>query len=102
MCVVSMVSDHYNDKWREAPWNPNGGIGGTQPWVWPSATEVSRAEFEQLKRDVEEMKALLIRAKIYDEVNNEKDCEMESKVAALRKIAELVGVNLDEVFGAKS
>jgi len=60
---------------------------------------VSREEFDRLKRDVEEMKALLKRAKEYDERNGEPDCEIDEKMATLRKVAELVGVNLDDVIG---
>lgn len=90
MCSVSMIGDHYNDKWKDA-------------WIPPPAgfqiSGITRKEFDDLKRDVEEMKALLIRAKKYDEDNGEPDCEMDDKVALLKKVAELVGVDLSEVFG---
>lgn len=89
MCVVSMVGDHYTDKWVDhrtvvipSMWQPN----------------VSREEFEALKRDVDEMKALLKRAKEYDLRNGEPDCEMDDKIALLKKVAEMVGVSLDDVF----
>jgi hypothetical protein len=59
---------------------------------------VSREEFDTLKREVEDMKKLLLRAKEYDERNNEPECHMDEKVALLKRVAELVGVNLDEVF----
>lgn len=101
MCVVSMVGDHYRDKWQRE-W-PN--LPGTQP-VGPSPLpaglrhpEVTRAEFDALKRDVLEMKALLKRAKIYDEENGEPDCEIDEKMALLRRMADFVGVDLDEVIG---
>lgn len=91
MCVVSMVLDHYQEKWRL----------NVSPHVSPLSTftinPVSREEFEALKRDVEEMKALLIRAKEYDRRNNEPDCEMAEKVALIKKVAELVGVDISEV-----
>jgi len=88
MCVVSMVGDHFSEKWQQ----PNY----TQTFTnWPS---VSRAEFDALKKEVEEMKQLLIKAKIYDERNNEPNCEMEEKIAKLREIAKLVGIDLDEVL----
>jgi hypothetical protein len=127
MCVVSMIGDHYNDKWKERypPFNPH---------IWPSdvnfpnqpstittittvaetsyaskdALEALRlelqtfsAKFEELKAEVEECKALLIRAKEYDERNNEPHCEMEEKVALIKKMAELVGVDMSEVFPDK-
>lgn len=103
MCAVSMVGDHYSAKWHESPWaQPNISAVGT----WRPAPDqavpfvgVSQDEFNALKRDVEEMKALLLRAKEYDERNGEPACEMEEKVALLRKVAALVGVDLSDVFG---
>lgn len=97
MCVVSMVGDHYADRWQRyvlppSPLNP-----------FPSVTQievpVSRAEFEALKREVEDMKALLKRAKKYDEETGQPDCEVDDKVALLKRVAEAVGVDLSEVFG---
>ena len=88
MCTVSMVGDHYNDWFK-------------QPQYQQTITnfpEISRLEFDKLKNDVEQMRQLLIRAKLYDEKNNEPNCEIEEKMATLRKIAELVGINLDEVI----
>lgn len=115
MCAVSMVGDHYRDKfsdpWSPYPWNPgpliprspgvpapalpSPGIG-----IWPPAA-ISRQEFDALKKEVEDMKALLIRAKKYDDETGQHDCEMDEKVALLKKVAELVGVSLEEVFGQK-
>jgi hypothetical protein len=96
MCVVSMVSDHYRDKWT--PLGGGGGIGGGGAGYFPILDPISRAEFDKLKADVEEMKALLQRAKMYDAKNGEPDCEMADKVDLLRKVADLVGVSLDDVF----
>lgn len=38
------------------------------------------------------------KAKAYDEANGEPECEIESKVALLRAVAEAVGVDLDDVL----
>lgn len=87
MCVVSMVGDFYQDKW-------------TQPYYIQTVTnwpEVSKAEFEALKREVMEMKELLKRALKYDQENGEPDCQIDDKVALLKKMAELVGVDLNEL-----
>jgi hypothetical protein len=51
-----------------------------------------------LKKEVEEMKELLKRAVEYDERNNEPHCEIEEKVEVLKKVAELLGVDLDSIF----
>lgn len=102
MCVVSMIGDHFRDKWT----NP-GGYGAAVTAISPSMpnvmirpiTPVGRDEFEALKREVEEMKALLRRAKAYDERNGEPDCEIDEKMDVLRKVAKLVGIDLNDVIG---
>jgi hypothetical protein len=91
MCTVSMIGDHFNDKWKQPPYQQ----------IFTNIPGVSRAEFEALKREVEEMKALLKRAKEYDEKNNEPNCEIEEKMAMLRKFADAVGIDLDDVIKKK-
>lgn len=105
MCTVSMVGDHFQDQWKD--WRDKLPPAGTSPLIpintpapMPFVTiGVSQQEFDDLKKEVEQMKKLLIKAKLYDEANNEPNCEMESKVAFLKQVAEYVGVNLDEIFG---
>ena len=92
MCVVSMVGDYYNNKWNQPKWQ------GTISNITYTPSQVSKEDFDVLKKDVEEMKKLLERALEYDKRNNEPNCEMEEKVAILKKVAELVGVNLEDVF----
>lgn len=104
MCSVSMVSDHFMDIWPQKypdtfPISPTS-VPNVPPVVkWPQQVDqISREEFDDLRKDVEEMKLLLQRAKEYDERNNEPHCEMEEKVALIKKVAELVGVDLGDVF----
>lgn len=106
MCTVSMVGDHYRDIWKQRDWyQPHFPMTPAIPMPGPNQTivvqppSISRAEFDELKREVTEMKALLKRAKEYDERNGEPNCEMDEKMAILRKVAELVGVKLDDVLG---
>lgn len=98
MCVYSMIGDHYNDKWREQyPWVPQTiPASDSNINIYPAA--ITRAEFDELKRDVLEMKELLKRAKIYDEEHGEPDCQKDEKIALLRKIAELVGIDMEDVL----
>ena len=88
MCVVSFVGDHYSDKFKQQPYQQ----------IYTNISEVSKAEFDLLKKEVLEMKELLKKAKIYDEVNNEPNCETDEKMAMLRKFAEAVGVDLDKIL----
>jgi hypothetical protein len=96
MCVVSFIGDHYENKWKPYRTDPFG-----TSYTFTS-TGVSQEEFDKLKEEVLEMKELLRKAKIYDEVNNEPNCEIEEKMQFLRQVAALVGVNLDEVFKPKT
>lgn len=110
-----MVGDHYNDKFNDWKKYFQPPINPIQPYEFPKPLKpekspfdkfndifpVTREEFNQLKRDVEEMKKLLQKAKTYDEKNNEPDCELEEKMKFLRQIAEAVGINLDDVIKPK-
>lgn len=98
MCVVSMIGEHYGDKLRrEWPqFFPDQQPRPLQVEYSPFVpAPVSRQEFEELKRQVSEMTELLRRAKVYDEKHGEPDCEIEEKMAALRAVARIVGVDLD-------
>ena len=86
-----MIADHFRET-----------IPYRYPWIEPytittTSLGPTQAEFDALKETVEDMKKLLAKAKEYDKKNNEPDCEMEDKVAALKKIAQLVGVDLDSL-----
>lgn len=103
MCVVSMVGDHYNDKWKDFfPFIPQPNQPNINPFDQKfKLPEISREEFNQLKREVEDLKKLLERAKAYDKANNEPNCEIEDKMKFLKEVAKLVGVDLDEVLNKK-
>ncbi len=97
MCIVSFVGDNFNNQLPiKHPWV----IPNSPPWRDSLAgiNGPSQYEFDQLKQEVEALKELLKAAKIYDEATNQKDCEMEEKVALLRRVAEMVGVDLSEIF----
>lgn len=102
MCVVSMVMDHYTDRWT--PVIPDNG-----PWVVPKPDEseykkrmqeliekigkvVAPKEPAITDEEIKEFRKLLDRAREYDERNNEPECEMEQKVELLKAIAKALGV----------
>ena len=99
MCVVSMIGDFFNDKRRKTyPWIPQQVPTPTPTIINPAP---SQAEFDKLKLEVELLKELLAKSKEYDEKNNEPDCEIDEKMAKLREIAKLVGIDLDDVLKKK-
>ncbi len=94
MCVVSMVGEVYTEKW--SPYLQPGIGTSVHTSTFLDLQGVSRLEFDQLKREVEDLKRLLVAAREYDKTHGQPDCEVEEKMALLRKMAELVGVLLEE------
>lgn len=70
--------------------------------LWePEPEPISREDFEALKSEVQELKALLLAAKRFDEATDQADCEMDEKVELIRRVADLVGIDVDDVFGSR-
>ena len=100
MCVVSNVGDYYGRTFpRDYPdWFPKPITIPQVPLMPVVPAVVSQEEFDALKKEVEKMKKLLKKAKAIDVATEQPNCEMEQKVAMLKKLAELVGVDLGSVF----
>lgn len=96
MCVVSMIGDYGSQILpKKYPWilDYPKEEGKTKILRHPS-----QDEFDALKKEVEELKKLLLAAKRIDELTGQPDCEIEDKYAKLKKIAEIVGIDMDDVF----
>lgn len=91
MCTVSMIGDHYREKWEPRIWFD-------QAQTFTKIKAITRHEFDELKKEVQELKKLLKRATKYDKDNGEPECEVEDKMALVRKVAKAVGVELDDVL----
>lgn len=101
MCVVSMVMDHYRDKWW--PLTPN--YPSTSPLQQPNLNPIDwdkvlnphEANKEPAITDAEirEFRSLLERAREYDKKHHEPECEDAGKKAALKEIAKIMGINID-------
>jgi hypothetical protein len=110
MCTVSNIGDGYKDNF--APRWPNVPIWPVQPTGVPYPAQpsipgqplvintpaVSKEEFEALKKEVEELKQLLKAAKKFDDETGQPDCHMDDKVDFIKKLAEYVGVDLEDIF----
>jgi len=92
MCVSSVIMDDFNRRWA-TPNQPN--IIPQYQWAVNMPT---RAEFEQLKKEVSELRDLLKAAKKFDDATGQPDCESADKLALIKKLAELVGVDLGDVI----
>lgn len=91
MCVVSNTGDYWRDTFipRWPDYTP------TRPLI----DQVTRQEFDDLKKEVAELVKLLKAAKRFDEATGQPDCEMDDKVALIKRIAGELGVDLGDVFG---
>ena len=128
MRVVSMAGDHYSEKWRWLePYTQPTITNIPEPYTQPTITNIPpgnnpfvskpdtfistgvsnkefqelKKEFQELKKEVLEMKELLKKAIRYDEIHNQPECEVEEKIELLKKVAELVGVDLKDIFKEK-
>jgi archaellum component FlaC len=88
--------------------NIGDGFKDQFPQKWPNfnplpadPSSVSRIEFEALRREIEELKNLLVAAKKFDEATGQPHCEMDEKVKLIKAIAKMVGVDLGDVFGTE-
>jgi hypothetical protein len=103
MCVVSNIGDQWRDAFPERypwypPYTPLPGI--PNPYAPPVIIipGPTKEEFDALKKEVEALKELLKAAKKFDEETGQKNCEMDEKIDFIKKIAEFVGVDINEVF----
>ena len=102
MCTVSNIGDGYKDnfapRWPNVPIWPVTPVGVPYPVQPYSVPAVSKQEFDALKKEVEELKQLLKAAKKFDEETGQPDCHMDDKVDFIKKLAEYVGVDLEDIF----
>jgi hypothetical protein len=113
MCTVSNIGDGYRDNFAPRwpgilppngwPVQPTGVPYPAQPSIPGQPVQVftpavSKEEFEALKKEVEELKQLLKAAKKFDEETGQPDCHMDDKVEFIKKLAEYVGVDLEDIF----
>lgn len=120
MCTMSMVMDHYADKWTQPPYTypgivttyPSypggssvGGIGGTSspnqtpPIAWSKLLQPQLPTVPKPKpitsEEIEEFRTLLERAREYDRKNNEPDCELQEKKQKILDLAAEHGLKIE-------
>lgn len=108
MCVVSMIGDHYFKKYFPDTTHPDTILPGRYDLPFPPANDqieelkkkISSME-DEFRKEMLEMKELLKKAIQYDKMTNQPNCQNEEKILLLKKVAELVGVDLNELFESK-
>lgn len=96
MCVVSMIMDHYRDRWE--PRIPRTD----DPFYYPQQ-QLDPKDWQQFlapktpaitPEEIAEFRKLLDRAREYDKRNNEPECELAEKRDAVLAIAKALGVEI--------
>ena len=87
MCVVSNIGD----SWRT-------GLPSRWPNVDPLIPRIPTRDLESLKKEIEELRLLLLAAKKFDNETGQAKCETEDKVALIKRLAEALGVDMSDVF----
>ena len=98
MCVVSMVIDHYREKW--APYSPISPLPNSiPPFQLPTPPFQLPTLYPQVPSpaEIEEFRKLLEKARQYDKKHNHPDCGLEEKKELLRKLAQQLGVEIGEL-----
>lgn len=107
MCTVSMIAHDWHDRhpnyYPMVPRQPGWFPDTSQPQTMPDLSKlfvqpVTREEFEALKKELAAVKELLLAAKKYDEATGQKDCEDPEKVAIFKRLAEITGISMADVF----
>jgi hypothetical protein len=80
---------NFPNQWPNVPLPPPVGSYNPPP-------EVSRADFDALRKEVIELKKLLEAAKKFDKSTGQPHCEVEDKVRLIKEIAKLVDVDLGD------
>ena len=80
---MSMVLDHYRERWHPLT---------QRPWIVPGVPVP-----QITPEEVAEFRKLLERAREYDRQHNQENCELEEKKALLKEMADRLGVNIDFV-----
>lgn len=91
MCVVSNVGDGYNrdfyPRWPQV-----------NPFTPDPFKHASKEEVDALRQEVQELRELLAAARKFDKATGQKDCEQGEKVALIKRLAEITGVDLKGVL----
>lgn len=92
MCTMSVIGDDFMRR------HPQTAIPSQFAWPQQVLNGPTRAEFDALKQEMQELRLLLLAAKRFDEATGQADCEQEEKIALIRQFAKLVGVDFSDVF----
>ena len=91
MCTFSMIADDWIKRRPEIQTLPS------LPALTQTQDPALKKQVADLRKEVTELKDLLRAAKKYDSATGQPDCELQEKVEIIRRVADLVGVPLDDI-----
>jgi hypothetical protein len=107
MCMVSAMSEDFlkhwpHDNWplplppTPAPWPP------TIPMYDPEDLPATTRDLNKLRAELEALKKLIPAAEQYDRDTGQEACEHDDKVRLILELAELAGVDMEDVLRLKN
>ncbi len=94
MCVMSMVMDHYSEKWNDWVNKPYSPTVPVTPEFYPVIMPLIPQPTQLTPEEIAEFRKLLERARKYDRDNGEPDCELAEKKELLENLAKKLGVDI--------
>lgn len=95
MCTVSMITDDWDKRHRDLiPTEPYKPVE-LPPYNIPA---VSRKEFDELRKEVLELKELIKAAKKYDKATGQQNCEKPELVRVMRKLMQDLDIDPEDLF----
>lgn len=93
-----MVMDHYGQKWDRymeplEPQVPQPEVTITFPPI--DIDKLTKEITDKILADLPDFEELVRKAKEYDKLNNQPDCELDSKKQKVKKLADKLGVKID-------
>jgi hypothetical protein len=96
MCASSMIMDSIGSDLTHR----YGSVLGGGVYVPPSVADIAhlQQQITALKAELEALKPLIEAAQKYDRATGQEECESEEKIAKLRKLCEVVGLDLSDIL----
>lgn len=101
MCSVSAVGSYFANTFTDRYPNYYQPLQQPIPGTYVPVivqNPITQEQFEALRKEVAELKVLLLAAKKFDDATGQHDCEQEEKVALIKNIAKMVGVDMKDIF----
>lgn len=102
MCAVSAVGDYYKNGFKDR-WPQIYDQVSSPPQIFPIQQVIdinslaTKEDAEKIRLELAALKELLKAAIKFDEEASQPHCENEDKIALIKRIAEMVGVDLKDL-----